>query len=51
MRRNAMREEQFTVSSVVAAVPGAVRSTVASSRVLGVETKNKWSGDEPGIRR
>ena len=51
MRRNAVREKQFTVSSVVVAVASAARSTIASNKVLRMEIKDKWSGDEPGIRR
>jgi hypothetical protein len=52
MRRNAMREKQFIVLLYCGeTAPRAVRSAVASNKGLQMEIKNKWSGDEPGIRR
>ncbi len=51
MRRNAVREKQFIVPLCCCGGPGAGRFTVASNRVLRMEIKNKWSGEEPGIGR
>jgi hypothetical protein len=45
MRRNAMREKQFIVLLCCGGRLRAVRSTVASNKVLWMEIKNKWSGE------
>jgi hypothetical protein len=52
MRRNAMREKQFIVLFCGDGKRAAsARSAVASYKVLRMELTNKWSGDEPKIRR
>ncbi len=51
MRRNATREKQFLILLCLGGRAEKCTPTVASDKVLRMEITNKWSGDEPGIRR